>query len=896
MDQLLQILSAPWVQAVIGLLGIFVGIPSVLSYIQERIGKRKNRDENHYLEGVINYLHKLNRRSSFDEAFFVERDFRLKQPYQPREFFMSKHRALFPQIQTLGSEAGNDSSGGYYTSNLFKEARAGMGEPIIILGEPGSGKSVSSRQLAMSIATNSLKSRKPERPIPVFLSLNEYTGLDESGQPVDFYSFLELSLESRGKAAHTFPSAYLLQNLPQYLDSGRIFFILDSLDEMPPATFQARCAYLSTFIDQHGTNKFVIACRSNDFAGQIKGREAYLDKLKPKEIESFIRKRQRLLEGHQPADVFQRIMDPSFILNSVVDNPFYLNLILYFLSIKGFLPENFPRLFEGICEDWAEREAGRELARQGIHKQAGPVFDEKLQALTKRLLSGLAELAFGISNSAGFGTYIRLSDVESLCARPGRTLEVVNLALRLGQEGGLLDVNQEEAKVRFIHHKFQEYFAAKFLNEALSQGALSYEKIPSICRNIWWDEVTAILTSIADHPEEIIKILFRDIELSARGGGTISLLQRDYWLVGRCLQRMPETPKKEPLVHEVISHIERELNDYGTTLPTVIDCLRALGEIDNPRAVHLLSTYLESNSKILRELAFAGLSRSQTGRNYLMQHVHRIGFDIYLRGRFGGRRGRYAKNIRSITFSSAETRLILACYAGLGRLFRSYKSLFTLLLIFTLFKIILSNIYSVLFIGVAMTNDIVMAYFSRKIPTTGEILINLARRSLLLVLLASATALGFFTPPVRASLSIWGLWFGYALIKWLCELAVVLLLKKLRGDVFAELDEFERMSPWQLLVAAVKAFKRKFVDGAPDSQFYYISMVSAGFMKPTAFVREHMSSVEDLNHLMLMLKDADFGGREIEIYEAIQNKERQLLQKTITPRIIDFKNGQEEKA
>lgn len=636
MDSIQSLLNSPWVAtagAVASVISVLVTIVSMLNYVQRRSVKSEYKTgEDSYLRGLIEYIHQRNIHSSFDEQFFVEREYKVRERYEARSFFMARHQTLLPgynRIFGVGTDEAKKKPEGHFTKDLFREATS-RNEPVILLGDPGSGKSVSARQLTISVARRTLRSRRPNRLIPVFISLSEYIDTDPTGQPVDFYTFLRSTLARRGRSS-AFPSQYLVEHLDYYLDSGRLFFILDSLDEMPPATFSVRCQTIASFMIQHGTSSFVIACRSNDFGGNIEGREAHLDKLAPKEIRAFIHKRRSLLGDWKVKDVYKHIIASDFVLSSVVDNPFYLNLILFFLSIKGILPENFPLLFRVVCDDWAEREIQKELAKGRGGSPLNSSVQNQVSKLGSELRLALSYVAFAISSSSGFGTAISRSEVEQLCARYGVAVDIGG-AIQLGVNGGMLDVSFEETKLRFVHHKFQEYFAAEFLNEALERNWIRYQDLPSICHNIWWEEVTALLTSITDHPEEIIDVLLRDA-ITSTAEETLSVLQRNFWLMGRAIRLLPnESDAKEELVDRVIRGI---IDHIRSRLPVTLDCLRGLGEINDQRSVDILSSYLRNSSKILRELAFAELANFSLGRQFLVQRVYQIGHSIYFKGEYG---------------------------------------------------------------------------------------------------------------------------------------------------------------------------------------------------------------------------------------------------------------------
>lgn len=866
MDTIQDFLTSSWfatVGTIASLIGLLLTVVSMLNLAQRRLVKSEYRaGEDSYLKGLIEYIHHLNIHSSFDEQYFVERAYTVKDKYEPRSFFMARHRSVFPRFNHIfgGSEAKKKPEG-YFTKNLFREATS-RNEPVIVLGDPGSGKSVSARQLTITTAKNTLKTRRPNRLIPVFISLSEYVDIDSMGQPQDFYSFLTSTLTRRSKST-TFTSQYLLEHLDYYLDTGRLFIVLDSLDEMPPASFPERCEEIATFMMKHSTNSFVITCRSNDFGGNIKGREAYLDKLTPKEIKAFIRKRSSLLQHWRVADVYRSIIDPKFVLNSVTDNPFYLNLILFFLSIKGILPENFPLLFRVVCDDWAEREIRKEMVKAGISKTPDSAGLDQQHIKATELRAALSHIAFAISSSSGFGTAIDRAEVERLCAQYPVATDDIEHAIRLGASGGMLDVSLEESKLRFVHHKFQEYFAAEFLNDALERNWIKYEDLPSICRNIWWEEVTALLTSVTDHPNEIIEVLLSDRINASPEDQTPSVLQRNYWLIGRVIHLLPnESDTKAKLIDRVIASIRENMTD--ARLPVILDGLSGLGEIDDQRSVQILSKYLKNSSKVLRERAFAELANFSLGQQFLVQHVYQIGRAIYFKGEYGGYGGQYVKRVRSIAFPSNGARLVLNCYALLATALRAHQSLFTLAVVLFPLNVLLTNVYCVMFVSIKLVQDTTALYLERRTPKPVTILGAIVSRSILLVLLALAASRGWLIPPFWAALTLVGIWVAHPFV----VLAIFAGPGAVRGFIKTILIKvinpvsFERSSARTKLLG-----------------------LQLGYLDADTYVSS-MSSIEELNAFTDRLADSDFAGFELELFEAVQNAERRILQSNTEPSIF----------
>jgi hypothetical protein len=105
--------------------------------------------------------------------------------------------------------------------------------PVILLGEPGSGKSVTLRHAALE-ATRSENSRKRVwGAIPLYLQLGAYSQTNGEGQPIRIIDFIRYQLEQ------VIPGG---QNIGDSLDAilrkGRALILLDAMDEMPSADFQ----------------------------------------------------------------------------------------------------------------------------------------------------------------------------------------------------------------------------------------------------------------------------------------------------------------------------------------------------------------------------------------------------------------------------------------------------------------------------------------------------------------------------------------------------------------------------------------------------------------------------------------------------------------------------------
>ncbi len=200
---------------------------------------------------------------------------------------------------------------------------------------------------------------------------------------------------------------------------------------------------------RYSNNIFVITCRSNDFAGTITGKELYLDKLSPKEIKLFIRRREPLLNGTSSKRFYSDISVSTFSLRHAIHSPFYLNLLIYYFSLKKSLPDSYPLLFREICADWAAREAKKQFP--GALRPAPSPEAALANDAADHILIGLSVIGFVVSTSAGFGTFIDIDGLKHALTTLATATPPLEAALKAGERGGMLDFNHTTGQVRFIH-------------------------------------------------------------------------------------------------------------------------------------------------------------------------------------------------------------------------------------------------------------------------------------------------------------------------------------------------------------------------------------------------------------------------------------------------------------
>ncbi|MGD9147722.1 MAG: protein kinase, partial [Anaerolineae bacterium] len=150
---------------------------------------------------------------------------------------------------------------------------------IILLGDPGSGKTTALENLAYQFAD------EPDR-LPVPLRLSEFG----SGMSLD-----EFILQGWGGSpeADYWGASELAARLEYYLDAGRLFILFDALNEMPHEGYRERTLALRHFIDEWSAkgNRFLVTCRVLDYGEELSGlQRVEVQPLNDEQIKTLLQK------------------------------------------------------------------------------------------------------------------------------------------------------------------------------------------------------------------------------------------------------------------------------------------------------------------------------------------------------------------------------------------------------------------------------------------------------------------------------------------------------------------------------------------------------------------------------------------------------------------------------
>jgi len=288
---------------------------------------------------------------------------------------------------------------------------------LLLLGEPGSGKTTTLQRLACDFARAA--KADADAPIPVLLSLNTFND-DEH-----FDTFL---------SRHLGP-------LAPYVDTYRskrgLVLLLDGLNEMPKEQFARNINRIQRSFSDNLNDTIVITCRTMDYTPDILQFDTVnILNLNTYRIHLFLN---NFLQLEDSENLFQ-ILNSNNKLLELCNNPYMLFMIIQvYVSQKSF-PANHMELVNVFVEVLLSREQKRG-------------FSEWIDITYKKL--GLAALAKAIKSQSSTSVELTWA-LEQIGARVSGC--DARQLLYLAASANLLYVR--ETSVRFTHEMFQEFFAS----------------------------------------------------------------------------------------------------------------------------------------------------------------------------------------------------------------------------------------------------------------------------------------------------------------------------------------------------------------------------------------------------------------------------------------------------
>ncbi len=380
----------------------------------------------------------------------------------------------------------------------FRQSEMRGTRGIVILGDPGSGKTTHLKRLLLWCLRNGPETiGLPSEMLPVFLPLRELQTLD---QGLD--AFIQEQLDSP------------LLKTPigfgqRLLERGNLLLLLDGLDEVADLIRREQVVkWIKDALHSLPTCRFVVTCRYAGYRPTIRLSEDFLEMhirpLTADLAERFVRNWYKIVERGLSKDLEQaesialekaenlitRLREPDFRTWRVFEltrNPLLLANICLVHRHRGGLPRKRARLYEEcidvLLEQWREAKGlGIGVtAREGLRAlQPVALWLHSVEGRTKATADELAPLIEPVLKAINWS---------------GGSAEDFLHIIR--DESGLL-TGWDQEHYGFMHPGFQEYLAAREIRSRAFKAPHILRELASHFGDSWWREVALLMLALED--------------------------------------------------------------------------------------------------------------------------------------------------------------------------------------------------------------------------------------------------------------------------------------------------------------------------------------------------------------------------------------------------------------
>ena len=406
---------------------------------------------------------------------------------------------------------------------------------LVVLGDPGSGKSTLTRYIVLSLIDSGSDERLRaafEGYLPLLIELRSYVAL--RNQHKEWKGFLDF-LAYLGETEGFYPDK---ETLGAYLETdGRVLVVFDGLDEVfNPEERQHIARQIVFFKETYSRARIVVTSRIIGYSRKILDdggfRHFTLQDLDASQVAEFLKKWYCLALSDKPDEakkLYERILqsfDNSPSVHQLSGNPMLLT-IMAIIGKHQELPRDRWKLYDHaatvLIQHWDVNKYLTEHAKRGtgvylsthLHPEAAIDFEDKREMLRR--------LAFRMQGGKGglAGNYIHRDELQDeLAVYLKDQYETNNLLAKSIAEVMLLQFRERNFILSlyganlygFVHRAFLEYFCATaFVNQFEKTQKLTFERLKiEVFGGHWhdqsWHEVLRLICGMLD-PNFAAKII-----------------------------------------------------------------------------------------------------------------------------------------------------------------------------------------------------------------------------------------------------------------------------------------------------------------------------------------------------------------------------------------------------
>jgi hypothetical protein len=407
---------------------------------------------------------------------------RLESVYTAVQFLDEQEIRIFESIQNLEEAYRKANKRSFQQKDCQKQEGlkiANQKQYLMVLGQPGAGKSTFLRKIGLEALKGKKGEFKPDC-IPVFIELKSF----RSSQ-IDIEKLIVEEFSICG-----FPSSE--QFIAKALEQGKLLILLDGLDEVPTVNTNEVISKIQNFVDRYYKNRFIVSCRTAAYRNNFQRfTDVKIADFDDNQIEQFIGNWFQSDVDKQEGTAqkcWELLQKPEY---AAAKELAHTPLLLTFLCLTYDRSQNFPnnrsvlykKALRILLEEWAaEKRIQKEEIYQGLSTE-----------LEESLLSEIAYTGFE-ADKLFFSQREVVEEIKSFLAgnlNAPKHLDGEAVLNAIAVQQGIL-VERAEDVYSFSHLTLQEYLTAQYIadNNLIEQLVTDHLSDPR------WGEVFLLVAGL----------------------------------------------------------------------------------------------------------------------------------------------------------------------------------------------------------------------------------------------------------------------------------------------------------------------------------------------------------------------------------------------------------------
>jgi hypothetical protein len=317
-----------------------IGLPTMMSTTERQHLLRRSL----FCKMLRGDVQTLNKAENWNDQFFTD----LEAEIEIEGFYYASpiHRLFRRRSQGLRR-----------CNSLMDAIQSSVEPALLVVGEPGSGKSVALRHLAHQLADNAVQSSDGKAKVPLYINLKELPAAALEAPDADFIQSFIMDHVRRGDAD---TAQFLRENWADYRQRGIWYFLFDSFDEIPAVMhaptnspiIQRYTEAIRQFLAGMSDCRGCVASREFKGPNNLPWPKLRILPLSSIKQEDLIRN--TFMDASQKALVRRHLASRSSILAL---NPLFLTLLCRFVRLRNEPPINDHDLLRQHIDDLATRDS-----------------------------------------------------------------------------------------------------------------------------------------------------------------------------------------------------------------------------------------------------------------------------------------------------------------------------------------------------------------------------------------------------------------------------------------------------------------------------------------------------------------------------------------------------------